>query len=32
MNGHYPHLFKKGKLGNKVVKNRIVMSPMGDRL
>ncbi|HHV17541.1 MAG TPA: NADH:flavin oxidoreductase, partial [Thermoanaerobacterales bacterium] len=32
MNKYYPHLFKKGKLGSKIAKNRIVMSPMGDNM
>jgi len=32
MNRYYPHLFQKGKLGNRIVKNRIVMSPMGDNM
>lgn len=32
MNKYYPHLFKKGKLGTKIAKNRIVMAPMGDNM
>ncbi|MGI6527503.1 MAG: FAD-dependent oxidoreductase [Caldicoprobacterales bacterium] len=28
----YPNLFKEGKIGSKVAKNRIVMSPMGDNM
>lgn len=29
---YYPHLFQEGKLGKVTVKNRIVMSPMGDNM
>lgn len=29
---NYPNLFKEGKLGKRITKNRIVMSPMGDNM
>ncbi len=29
---NYPNLFKEGKLGTRITKNRIVMSPMGDNM
>lgn len=32
MNRFYPHLFREGRLGTRAVKNRIVMSPMGDNM
>lgn len=32
MNRFYPHLFQKGRLGSRVTKNRLVMSPMGDNM
>jgi len=28
----FPHLFQEGRLGRRVAKNRIVMSPMGDNM
>ena len=32
MNPYYPNLFKPGKIGNRVVKNRIVSGPVGDNM
>lgn len=31
-NKYYPHLFEKGKIGNVVIKNRIVRNSMGTYL
>lgn len=32
MNQYYPNLFKSGKIGSRIIKNRIVAGPVGDNM